>query len=108
MPGASRECRKRAAHCLELAADAANDGIKQMFLNLARHWEALALELERAKSILDDEKGGLKVGENKRRRTRSAAGKSKRKRKQSAAVPRNKQHIGHGRRMNDDAGWSLW
>src|ERR1700682_4465442 len=84
MPGDPKECRKRAAHCLELAASAANDGIKQMFLNLARHWEVLAQELERAKSILDDEKGGLQVGESKRRRKRSAAGKKQIKKTKSA------------------------
>src|SRR5262245_58377695 len=77
MPGNPKECRERAARCLELAASAANDGIKQMFLNIARHWEALAMELERAKEILNDEKGGVTVGRHRRHR-RAAPKKSKR------------------------------
>ena len=79
MPGDPKECRQRAARCLELAADAANDGIKQMFLGLARHWEMLAVELERTKKLLDDEDGFLHLKKKPRRKRKKIAAKSKRR-----------------------------
>src|ERR1700674_3798496 len=68
MPGDPKECRERAAHCLELAASSANEGIKKMFLNIAKHWQMLAEELEHTKSILDDEKGAVKFSRKKPRK----------------------------------------
>jgi len=101
MPGDPKECRQRAARCLELAAESANDGIKQMFLNIARHWEVLAGELERARSILDDEKGTLKIAAKKKRRRKSARARTRRKPGKSARAARPK-------RMSSEAGWGLW
>ena len=103
MPGDPKECRERAAHCLELAASTANDGIKQMFLTLAKHWQTLADELERAKTILDDEKGGLMLAGKKRQRKKSRTARTKRKKKKSAGTLRTK-----AKRVNGDARWGLW
>jgi hypothetical protein len=100
MPGDPKECRQRAARCLELAADAANEGIKQMFLNIAKHWETLASELERTKKMLDDEKGALKlVGKPRRKRIQA---KGRKRKKKSPATVRTK-------RSNGFANWGfLW
>jgi hypothetical protein len=96
-----RECRDRAARRLELAAEAANEGIKQTFLNIAKHWQILAEELERAKAILDDEKGAIKLRVKKRRGKRPSSGKLRRKSKSAGGAVRRK-------RANDEAMWSLW
>jgi hypothetical protein len=93
MPGDPKECRERAARCLEFAASAANEGIKQTFLNIARQWQLLAEELERAKSILDDEKGTLQFSRKKRRAQRSGTGKNKRIKK-STGILRTKRENG--------------
>jgi hypothetical protein len=101
MPGDPRECRERAARCLELATEAANEGIKQTFLRIARHWQILAEELERAKSILDDEKGTIRISLKKRRKTKPKSGKARKKRKFHAGVARTK-------RANGLPTWGLW
>jgi hypothetical protein len=78
--GDSKEFRERAARCLELAAEAANDSIKQTFLTLARHWQALAEELERTKRILDDEQGAVKLDRRPHRRKRAVKAKARKNR----------------------------
>jgi hypothetical protein len=89
MPGDPRECRKHAARCLELAASSANEGIKQTFLNIAKHWQMLAEELERHKTILDDEKGTLKFNRKKRRSKKSGTKKISEKRSRQASYERS-------------------
>ena len=100
MPGDPKECRERAACCLEFAASESNEGIKQTFLNIAKRWQLLAEELEHAKSILDDEKGTLKFGGKKRQAQKSRTGKNKRMKK-STGVPRTK-------RENGENWWGHW
>jgi hypothetical protein len=100
MPGDPRECRERAARCLELAASTANEGIKQLFLSISKQWEALAAELERAKKIIDDDQGALKTALKKSRRTSVA--KKARQKKSARAV-----HARRAKQANGHAGWCL-
>jgi len=100
MPGDPRECRERAARCLELAAEAVNDGIKQTFLRIAKHWQLLAEELERARSVLDDEKGAIKFSVKKRRNTKPRLRKARKKSNVQAGVTQTK-------RANGREAWSL-
>ena len=58
MPGDPRECRQHAMKCLQLAADARNDSIKQHFLSLAATWQGLAKELEKAQQLLEADDDG--------------------------------------------------
>lgn len=104
MPGDPKECRQRAARCLEFAAEAANEGVKKMFLGLARHWEMLAEELERTKKLLEDEDGALLVtyGAKKRRRRKPLAAGPKRKKSN-----RNKKKRSGSRRTDTETIWSL-
>jgi hypothetical protein len=44
--------------CLQLAADARNDSIKQHFLSLAATWQGLAKELEKAQQLLEADDDG--------------------------------------------------
>lgn len=94
MPGDPRECRERAARCLELAAETANEGVKQMLLSIAKQWETLAMELERAKRVLNDEKGAIKIAFKKPRRRKLAAQKRNRKKKAPAAILKSKRANG--------------
>jgi len=55
MPGDPRECRRHAMKCLQLAAAARNDSIKEHFLSLAATWQGLAKQLEKAQELLDGE-----------------------------------------------------
>lgn len=55
MPGDSRECRRHAMKCLQLAADARSDSNKEHFLRIAATWQALANELEKAQAMLEAE-----------------------------------------------------
>ncbi len=53
MPGDPRECRQHAMRCLQLAAEARNDSIKEHFLSLAATWQGLAKQLEKARDLLE-------------------------------------------------------
>ena len=48
MPGDSKECRKYALRCAELAVAARSPQIKAMFLELSKNWEKFAIQLEDA------------------------------------------------------------
>jgi hypothetical protein len=52
MPGDPNECREHAAHCRELAARADTPPARATFLELAKHWERLATELDSAQRFL--------------------------------------------------------
>jgi hypothetical protein len=52
MPGDPRECRKHAARCAELAAEAKTEALKTHFLTLSKTWESLARELEVTQSMV--------------------------------------------------------
>ena len=48
MVGNSKECRRHAARCAELAMAARTQQMKTTFLGLSKNWETLAIELENA------------------------------------------------------------
>jgi hypothetical protein len=52
MPGDPKECRKHAANCREMAANAISPAAKETFTELAAHWERLASELDSAEAFL--------------------------------------------------------
>jgi hypothetical protein len=52
VPGDPKECRDHAANCRALAAQATNSAAKEAFINLAKHWERLASELDSAEAFL--------------------------------------------------------
>jgi len=52
MPGDPKECREHALHCEQLAETVATLTGQQIFLDLARSWRRLAVELESAQSFL--------------------------------------------------------
>ena len=51
----SKECRRRALRCAELAQRTTCDRLKELLLELTRTWLKLALELERTEALLDDD-----------------------------------------------------
>jgi hypothetical protein len=46
MPGNPRECREHAARCAELAVTARTSQMRITFLELAKNWENLAIQIE--------------------------------------------------------------
>jgi hypothetical protein len=56
MPGDSKECRKHALTCTQLAEKADSPARAQVFKNLAKQWLKLALELERVEGLLSERK----------------------------------------------------
>ena len=52
MPGDPKECRKHARNCLRIAEASANAEITRTFVDLARSWTRLALDLESAQALL--------------------------------------------------------
>jgi hypothetical protein len=48
MPGDPKECRKHAARCAEMAVAAYTPQLRTSFLQLSKHWEQLAIQLENA------------------------------------------------------------
>jgi hypothetical protein len=53
MPGNSKECRKHALRCAELAMKARTEQLKALLLELSKNWEHLALSLEHGLGQLD-------------------------------------------------------
>jgi hypothetical protein len=53
MPGDPKECRFHAANCLQLAEAASSPEVRRSFLELAQHWNRIAVELEDAQALLD-------------------------------------------------------
>jgi hypothetical protein len=58
VPGDPRECRKHAARCAELAANAKSIEVKKAYRELALRWNALAIQLETLQRALNDDGGG--------------------------------------------------
>jgi hypothetical protein len=54
MAGDPKECRTHALRCSELAKNAKTPEMKKLLLDLAKTWIKLAVELERAQSLLDE------------------------------------------------------
>jgi hypothetical protein len=52
MAGDPKECRKHAARCRQLAANAPNELVAENFFNLALTWEQLAAKHESAQAFL--------------------------------------------------------
>jgi hypothetical protein len=52
VPGDPKECRQHALHCVLLAKEASSEESKKTFLNLAQHWNKLAVELEHAEVLI--------------------------------------------------------
>jgi len=52
MPGNPQECRRHAANCKRLAAEADTPEAKEHFIGLAAQWERLAAELEAGQKFL--------------------------------------------------------
>ena len=46
-----KECRARAAYCVEVAAEATSPIIKTTFSDLARQWTKLAMDIEMAVAL---------------------------------------------------------
>jgi hypothetical protein len=53
MPGDPKECRQHAASCAELANTARSSELRMTLINLSQNWLKLAIELERARALLD-------------------------------------------------------
>ena len=53
MPGDPKECRHHAASCAELANTARSPELRLTLINLSQNWLKLAIELERARALLD-------------------------------------------------------
>jgi hypothetical protein len=51
MPGDPEECRARSRLCTELAAAATNPCAKAAYLDLARQWTKLAMDIEMAEAL---------------------------------------------------------
>jgi hypothetical protein len=51
MPADSRECRKHAAHCAELAQAATTPRDMSLLIQLSQNWLKLASELERRQTV---------------------------------------------------------
>ena len=51
MPTNPKECRERASRCIELADRATDGQLKEILKTLARRWQQLALEQERAQAL---------------------------------------------------------
>jgi len=56
MPGDPKECRLRAMRCAELAASARTAPLKAMLLGLSKEWEKLAIDLEKTRALLEQDK----------------------------------------------------
>lgn len=54
MPGNPHECRERAKRCLELAAEAQTDAVRQNFMNLAERWSRIAADLDATQELLKE------------------------------------------------------
>ena len=55
MLGDSKECRKHAARCSEMAGAARSVQLKATFLELSKNWEKLAIQLENVFAKLTEE-----------------------------------------------------
>ena len=53
MPGNPTEAREHAAKCMLIAETSTSPTVQQTFLDLAKQWDRLANELERALDLLD-------------------------------------------------------
>jgi hypothetical protein len=56
MPGDPKECRLRAMRCAELAASARTAQLKATLLGLSKEWEKLAIDLEKTRALLEEDK----------------------------------------------------
>jgi hypothetical protein len=54
MPGDPKQCRAQAVRCAELAAETNNPQLKERLVELSKHWNVLALELEGTIELLDE------------------------------------------------------
>jgi hypothetical protein len=54
VPGDFKECRKNAWQCADLAHTATRPELKQTFIELSKNWLRLAIELERAQTLLSE------------------------------------------------------
>jgi len=54
MTGNSREYRRHAVRCAELAASAGPQQLKAALLELSKNWEHLAIDLENSVVMFDD------------------------------------------------------
>jgi hypothetical protein len=53
MLGDPKECRLQAMNCMQLVEDTANPEMRRIFVDLAHHWNRIAIELEDAQVRLD-------------------------------------------------------
>jgi hypothetical protein len=53
MPGNPKECRQNALRCAELAQTARTPELKRTLVELSKNWLKMAIELERARALLD-------------------------------------------------------
>jgi len=60
MTGDPRECRQHAARCAELAHTARTIELKLRLIELSKTWLKLAIELERAHALLDEDQPSAK------------------------------------------------
>ena len=60
MPGDPKECRQHATRCAELAHTARTPELKLTLIELSKTWLKLAIELERAHAMLNDDQPPVK------------------------------------------------
>jgi hypothetical protein len=53
MPGDPKECRLHAVRCMQLANETTNTEMRRTFVDLAHHWNRIAVELEDAQALLN-------------------------------------------------------
>ena len=53
MPGNPTEAREHAANCMLIAETSTSPTVQQTFVDLAKQWDRLANELEKALGLLD-------------------------------------------------------
>jgi hypothetical protein len=51
VPGDPKECRIHAKNCMQLAETATAPELRRTYVDLAHHWNRLAVELEDAKAL---------------------------------------------------------
>jgi hypothetical protein len=52
MPGDPNECRIHAMNCMQMAETATTPELRRTYVDLAHHWNRLAVELEDAQFLL--------------------------------------------------------
>jgi hypothetical protein len=53
MPGDPKRCRLHAVKCMQIADETTNSEVRRTFVDLAHHWNRIAVELDDAQALLN-------------------------------------------------------